>query len=91
MRIRLPNWLMQMVLPFVPEPCIVLCLGAEPDLIYARKPETSLEEVRRQVDALKSFCRQNDRAFWVDTGSSPDESAHEMLHLIRGAMSSRYY
>ena len=40
----------------IPKPDIILCLGGDPEKIYNRKPETSLEEVTRQTSALKDFC-----------------------------------
>lgn len=91
MKINLPGWVMRLVLPIIPRPNLILCLGAEPEVIYQRKPETSLEEVSRQVGELKALCRSNDRAFWVDTGGAPEDSAHEMLALVRGAMGIRYH
>lgn len=90
MRMALPSWVMKLAFKLAPRPQLILCLGADPKVIYSRKPETSLEEVGRQVQALKDLCKNDDRAFWVDTGKTIDESAHDMLHLIRGAMSSRY-
>lgn len=74
MRIALPTWILRGVLKLLPEPDLVLCLGAEPDVIYERKPETSLEEVTRQIKHLKSLCQKNKRAVWVDTGESIEAS-----------------
>jgi len=74
MRIALPAWILRVVLKLLPEPDIVLCLGTDPNLIYERKPETSLEEVTRQLTHLKSLCKNNKRAVWVDTGDSIETS-----------------
>jgi len=90
MRICLPQWLMRLILSVAPQPKLVLCLGGDPEVIYQRKPETSLAEVQRQVEALKKLCQSNRRAVWVDTGCSLDESRNKALHEIQKAMSMRY-
>jgi N-acylglucosamine 2-epimerase len=55
---------------FAPAPDLILCLGGDPEKIYAGKPETSLEEVQRQMSALKKFCADNHKAVWIDTTKS---------------------
>ena len=75
---------------FIPKPDLILCLGGDPEKIYARKPETSLEEVRRQVAALKEFCNDNKRTVWIDTTVNVGESINATLKVIMEAMSFRY-
>ena len=82
MRIALPQWVIRMVLFCAPQPRVVLCLGGEPRAIYARKPETSLVEVSRQVNALQAFCTRNSRAVWVDTGVSVNNSKNQVMGAI---------
>ena len=81
-RINLPKWLLKMFLFLVPRPDLILCLGGDPEIIYSRKPETSLDEVRRQVVALRKFCDGNKRAVWIDTTTSVEESANAALRVI---------
>ena len=81
-RIKLPEKIIRFFLFFVPAPDLILCLGGDPEKIYARKPETSLEEVRRQVAALKKFCADNNKAVWIDTTKSVDESSDAVLTAI---------
>ena len=75
---------------FIPKTDLILCLGGNPEKIYARKPETSLEEVKRQVAALKKFCEGNRRAVWIDTTTSKKESMDAALTAITQRMSRRY-
>lgn len=75
---------------FIPRPDLILCLGGEPEKIYARKPETSLEEVRRQVDVLQKFCNSNSRAVWIDTTASIHESVDVALTAVIERMAERY-
>ena len=88
-RIRLPHWIIKAYLFFVPRPDLILCLGGDPDKIFARKSETSLDEVKRQVAALKKFCEDNKRAVWIDTTKSIDESADAALTAILEHMARR--
>lgn len=89
MRMALPKSIMNVVFWFIPQPSLVLCLGGDPEHIYARKPETSLEEVTRQVKALKKLCASNKRAVWVDTGCLLEESKSKALSAVMDAMSAR--
>ena len=88
-RIKLPQGIIKMFLVFVPRPDLILCLGGDPEKIYARKPETSLEEVKRQVAALREFCDGNKRAVWIDTTKSIEESANAALTAILDRMARR--
>lgn len=74
-RIQLPNWIIKAYLFFIPRPDLVICLGGDPEKIYARKPETSLKEVSRQVKQLKAFAEENKNAIWIDTTTMLDVSA----------------
>lgn len=89
-RISLPKWILKFYGIFVPTPDIVLCLGGDPGKIYARKPETSLEEVTRQTNVLKSFCNSNKKAVWIDTTTTPQESIDAAMIAIQKMMEKRY-
>jgi thymidylate kinase len=89
-RINLPKWVIKSAGFFVPEPDLILCLGASPEVIHKRKPELPLEEVIIQVDKLKDFCHRKDNAIWVNTSVSLEESANLSLKMISNVMSSRY-
>ena len=89
-RISLPKKLMGWFQALIPEPALVLCLGADPEVIHARKPELPLSEVERQVDELRNFCDGSKRAVWVDTGLSIEESTNQALSAIVDRMAARY-
>lgn len=89
-RISLPYWIVSLFVRLAPKPDKILCLGGEPEKIYARKPETSLEEVWRQVAALKKYCDGNRRAVWIDTTTSIEESKNTALKTIAECMSKRH-
>lgn len=89
-RISLPKWFLKFYGFFVPTPDLILCLGGDPEKIYARKPETSLEEVTRQTKVLKKFCDSNKKAVWVDTTTTPQESIDTAMKAIQEMMRKRF-
>ncbi len=88
--VKLPTGMARFFSWFIPKPDLILCLGGDPEKIYARKPETSLEEVRRQVTDLKKFCDGNRRAVWIDTTMLLQGSVDAALAFIMGRMEERY-
>ena len=76
---------------FIPKPDLILCLGGNPEKIYARKPETSIAEVSRQVAALRDFCDGNNRAVWIDTTTSLEDSYDAAMEAIETKMRRRYH
>ena len=87
---KLPSWIVRLFEVFVPKPDIILCLGGDPAKIYARKPETSLEEVTRQTTVLKHFCDHRKNAFWIDTTQAPEQSINDAMKAILSVMSKRF-
>ena len=90
LRISLPNRLIGVFFSMVPSPDLIICLGADAELIYARKPETSLEEVRRQVAGLKELSERESRAAWIDTGQSPEDTIEQVVDAIRTSMQMQH-
>lgn len=88
--INLPKWIIRLGEIFVPKPDIVLCLGGDPKQIYARKPETSLEEVTRQTEELKRFVARRGNAVWIDTTQPIENSIRDAKTAILNMMSKRF-
>jgi thymidylate kinase len=89
-RINLPQWILKLGQLIIPEPDIIICLGADAETIHNRKPELTLKEVERQVIALKLFCQSHKKAVWVDTGKSIDKSSNKALNAIIKVMGKRF-
>lgn len=86
-RTNLPNWIIKVGELFLPSPDLILCLGGNPEKIYTRKPETSLEEVKRQTLALKKFCNERNNTVWIDTTLQPEDSVKAALEACHKMMS----
>lgn len=89
-RTSLPRWVFKIGELFVPRPDLILCLGGDPAKIYERKPETSLEEVTRQTNVLKTFCSSKKNAVWIDTTIAPEKSIDTAMKAIVEVMSKRF-
>jgi len=88
--INLPNWILRIGEFFIPQPDLILCLGGDSKIIFERKPETSIEEVERQVKTLKKFSEKRKNAVWVDSTSSIDETVDASMQAITEMMSIRF-
>lgn len=86
----LPKWILRIGEWLLPKPDLILCLGGDPQKIYERKPETSIEEVTRQTNVLKDFCAKRKNAVWVDTTTAPEESIRCAMNAICDMMSPRF-
>lgn len=90
-RTNLPQWIIRFGELFLPNPDLILCLGGDPVKIYDRKPETSLDEVKRQTEALKKFCRERKNAVWIDTTILPEESVSLAMKAITKTFISKKF
>lgn len=89
-RTSLPHWIIRFGEYFVPTPDLIICLGGDPEKIYTRKPETSLEEVTRQNKALKYFCKKREKTVWIDTTTTVDESIDSVKSAIYKILAEKF-
>lgn len=89
-RTKLPNWILRFGEMLIAKPDLILCLGGDPEKIYARKPETSLQEVERQTNVLKHFCETHQNAVWIDTTTTIEQSCDDAMQAIVSMMSKRF-
>ncbi|HIJ85578.1 MAG TPA: hypothetical protein HPQ00_15420, partial [Magnetococcales bacterium] len=88
-RVNLPPWIVRLFDGFIPKPDLVICLGAEPEVIFARKPELSLKEITLQMDRLRRWQQTFSRSFWVDSGQSMEQTRDEVTTLLFRAMARK--
>jgi hypothetical protein len=89
-RIKLPKWILKMGQFLIPEPDLILCLGTDAQVIHKRKPELTLDEVERQVAALKKMSESHNRAVWIDTGENIETSSKNAIKVIINMMANRF-
>ncbi|EKD52307.1 MAG: thymidylate kinase-like protein [uncultured bacterium] len=88
-RIRLPHWVTELFVRFAPRPDLLLCLHAPPEVIHARKQELSLDETKRQVNALHDFARHTPNAVLVSTEGTIEEVRDRTLTELINFLHSR--
>ena len=81
-RISLPTWIIRLFIFCAPRPDLMICLGGDPATLYARKPETSLDEVKRQVAALMDFSSNRKKTVWIDTSGPIQASVCATMKAI---------
>lgn len=81
-RIGLPGWVAGLFARCVPRPDLIICLYADPEIIAARKQELSLEETRRQVEALQIFAKTQTNAVLISTEGSVEEVRERVLRAL---------
>lgn len=89
-RTTLPTWIIRIGEFLVPSPDLIVCLGGDPQKIYERKPETSLEEVTRQTLILQDFCQKRTNAVWVNTTEQLETSVNAAIKAVVEMMSARF-
>ena len=89
-RLSLPSWIINSMNLLIPKPDLILCFGANPKVIFDRKPELPLAEIEKQVNKLRIFAKNNNNAVWIDTEKSIEESTNEAFITILEKMSNRY-
>ena len=81
-RINLPSWLVRCFARLAPKPDLIFCLYGSPEVLAARKQELPLDEVTRQVDALKAFAATEPRAILVNTEQPIEACRDQILQAI---------
>jgi len=88
-RFHSAGWPARLLYSLLPRPDLTFVLDAEPEQIHARKPELSLEEIRRQRDAFKRLASNNPRYVIVCSAQPPDEVARAVCCQVIEFMAQR--
>lgn len=89
-RIKLPNSFIRLGEFLIPKIDLIVCLGSKSEIIYKRKSETSLDEVEKQINLLKNFCKSRNNAVWIDTSMKIEESVNLVMKEIVQMMNERF-
>lgn len=84
-KLNLPEGVRKFFVKLTPQPKIVFCLDASPDVIYKRKQELSLEEITRQISEYRKLASTNTARFRViNAEQTPGEMAREAAAIVIG-------
>jgi thymidylate kinase len=56
---KCPRWLLKIIIKIIPNPDILIFIKSEPEQIYLRKQELSLEEINRQIKICEEIISQD--------------------------------
>lgn len=74
-----------------PQPRIVFCLNARPEVVYARKQELSLDEIKRQSELYKKVAESDQKRFvMIDAEQTPKEMAKQAVNVILNKYTEKF-
>jgi thymidylate kinase len=78
-----------MLLHVFPKPDLVVCLDAPAEVLYARKPEGTLERVQRKREASLAALTALPHTLLIDATRPPDEIVSEVATAVRSLYEHR--
>lgn len=82
-KLNLPESVRKVFVRLIPQPRIVFCLNARPEVVYARKQELSLEEIKRQSELYKKVAESDNKRFvMIDAEQTPEKMAKQAVEVI---------
>lgn len=82
-KLDLPKAVRKFFVALTPQPKVVFVLTADPNVIYARKQELTLEEIARQVDEYRGLALENPKRFiQLDAEKTPIEMARQAAEIL---------
>lgn len=82
-KLNLPRSVRKIFVTLTPQPGIVFYLDADPNIIYTRKQELSLDEIKRQVVEYRKLMKTNPKRFvMINAEQTPEEMAQEAIFYL---------
>lgn len=81
-KINLPKWVRVMYWKAIPKPDLIFFLECEAKVIYKRKQELTLEEIKRQLQEYKELADNSSRFIILNATKYPQEICQEAIKYI---------
>ena len=81
-RYSFPSWIPHAFAWSIPTPDLILVLEGTPDVLYKRKKELPLDEIKRQTKAYHSIAQKYDNAVIINVDKTLDEVVRDVTHQI---------
>lgn len=88
-RIRLPYGVRRLFSRLVEQPQIVFVLQAPAEVIYQRKQELSVDEIRHQLKGFQKLSCLGKRVHFLDATKTPSELAEDAIKIILDRFTTR--
>ena len=79
---RAPAWILRLLAKLVPRPDALIYLQNDPEIIHARKPERSVQEIARQAKICEDLVALLPPAYTLQTSKDPEELVEEIKEII---------
>lgn len=84
-----PEWIVRLFWLVVPKPDLIIMLRPEPEIVYARKPELPVEELRRQGERMCLLAKKLKHVVWIDTSGMIESSCQAMVQAVLDTFARR--
>lgn len=81
-RYSFPSWIPRAFAWSIPTPDLILVLEGTPEVLYKRKKELSLDEIKRQTKAYHSIAQKYDNAVIIDVDEPLEKVVKSVTHEI---------
>ena len=81
-RYSFPSWIPRTFAWSIPTPDLILVLEGTPEVLYKRKKELSLDEIKRQTKAYHSIAQKYDNAVIIDVDEPLEKVVKSVTHEI---------
>lgn len=78
----LPTWVAKMFAWCIPSPDLIFVLDAPAEILYQRKQELPIEELRKQREAFKTFAENKRNAVLVDATQDAKQVADSITEKV---------
>ena len=79
---KYPSSLLSLLYKIAPTPDNLFVLYAEPEVIYKRKPELTVEEIKRQQDCCSDVMKKCKTSVKLRTDQNYDKTVNELMFNI---------
>lgn len=80
-RVFLPYFIRKLFFVTTPQPDLTFVLSCDPNIIYERKKELTMEEIKLILERYNKECSKNKRFVLLDASKTPDEIVSDALIL----------
>jgi hypothetical protein len=81
-RLNLPMWLRKIYVKCMPQPKVGFYLDANPEVVYKRKQELTIDEITRQNKIYSDLASSNKRFYTLDSNRPPIESINDAIKIL---------
>lgn len=79
--IKCPRWLLKIILKIIPKPDILVFIKSEPEQVFLRKQELSLEEIKRQLKICEKIVARDKNGVIIEN-TDIDKAVEQIQKLI---------